>query len=849
MEGALHPGNPEGESGGGLSGVNRRAVEFLISLNAALINIRMYPSTSEMIASSVESAYRRLEAILESGEELTLGEAENLLLVNGERLPEKDQARPPVLSFLENLRRRDIYSITFAPGIGASEFRSFLEALSMDPEELKRAGGLEAEISRRGCAHLLVNEKRFIPVSDEETVTQREEPVVSEEARLREEELKRLAEKLKDERFISYLTGKTEKERVSGEVIGDILANPPRFGMLLRQVVRETVVEHEDPVESLAVIRTALERAATLLLELEDQDLRDMDAEEVGRAVAFLEPSELKEYLLGEESDLLKELRVRTHVFQCMRENKVLDLLESVIREHEALERLVEEDAEGLTEAERERFEKLSALIDEIYTFSVGKPWEGKVSDRIFQADMWKKIVEGKERSGSAGASTLVYQISSLLVSEGLALDVDELARDLSISENIPRLLRKLYRARRPETVLRLIEGLLDNLDDMSPEIRLRTAETLKNIPDALELSRRLSEFPVAHEMKDRLLQRLEKERELNEIYESVAACLVGLAQAFVLAQEFDPAAEIIDTFWKHHGADSGRKPEQRRIALEAIATVASEPVLDFLAEVLREGDVQTIQQVAELLIRFEERSIQPLIKVLKDSDDLLVRRVTFEALENIGKEAILALINDLEKHNPWHMYRNIISILAEIGNRSIIQSLSRFLRHQNPEVRRETVRALAKIKSPETVNLLVEALEDRDEMVQKEACLGLGAMRDVSTVPNLIEVVRPPRSFRREKRRTAAVRCAALWALGEIGDRSAIPYCRHFLDRRFWTPLFGKKRVEIKVAAAKALGSIGGEESLRILKAHARDRHPEVRFAISQSLRKISAGAAALTG
>ncbi len=810
MEGALRPGKPEDAGDSCPSGIKKGAVEFLISLNAALINIRMYPSTSEMISGSVESAFLRLQSLLQDGEEFTLGEAEHLLLINGERLPEKDQVRPPVLSFLENLRRRGIFSITFLPGMEVPEFRSFMEALSMDPEELRRAGGLEAEVSRRGCRHLQVNEKRFVPVSEDETVSRcQDEALTSEEARLRDDELKRLAEKLKDERFVSYLTGKREREAVGEEVVADILSNPPRFGILLRQVVRETVVEREDPSEALDAIQAALVRAASLLQELEDCDLRAMDVEEAWKAVAFLEPSELKEYLIGGEPETLKLLGVRSHVFQCMRENKVLDLLESAIREHEALERLIEEDPERASEVDRERFEKLSALIDEIYTFSVGKPWEGKVSDRIFQADMWKKIVEGKERGG-AGASTLVYQISSLLVSEGLALDVDELARDLTISESIPRLIGKLYRARRSETVLRLIEGLLDNLDDMSPEIRLRTAETLKNIPDALELSRRLKEFPVAHEMKERLLERLEKERELNDVYESVAGCLVGLAQAFVMAREFDSASEIIDAFWKHHGPDSGRKPEQRRIALKAIATVASEPVLEFLAEVLREGDVQTIHQVAELLIRFEERSIQPLIRVLKDSDDLLVRRVTFEALENIGKEAILALINDLERHNPWHMYRNIISILAEIGNRSIIQSLSRFLRHQNPEVRRETVRALARIRTPETVNLLVEALDDRDEKVQREACLGLGIMKDVSTVPNLIEVVRPPRSFRREKRRTVAVKVAALWALGEIGDKSAIPYCEHFLRHKMWAPLFGKKRMELKVAAAQAMRKIG---------------------------------------
>ncbi len=415
-------------------------------------------------------------------------------------------------------------------------------------------------------------------------------------------------------------------------------------------------------------------------------------------------------------------------------------------------------------------------LIDEIYQASVGKPWESKVSDRIFQADMWKKIVEGKVERGSAGASTLVYQISNMLVSEGLTLDIDELSRSLTIDENIPRLLQKLYRARRSETVLKVIENLLDNLEDMSPEIRLKTAETLRNIPDALELSRRLQEFPMAYEMKDRLLERLDRERELTDIYTTLAGCLVSLAQAFIHSQDYQAALEIIDTFWRHHGAEDSRKPEQRKVALDAVATVANPAVVESLTEVLREGDIQTITEVAELLIKFEDKSVQPLIRVLKDSEDLLVRRVTFEALENIGKDAILSLINDLEKYNPWHMYRNIVSILAEIGNRSIIQSLARFIKHQNPEVRRETIKAVSRIRTPETVSLLVEALNDRDEQVQKEACLGLGRMRDVSTVPVLIDIIKPPRSFHREKHRTVAVKAAAIWRSARSGTSRPSP-------------------------------------------------------------------------
>lgn len=826
---------PEGEAGEELA---RKAVELLIALNAAMTNIHMYPPTSDMIAASVDTAYSRMEPLLAGTGKLTLGEADNLLLVNGERLHDRDQARPPVLSFLDGLRRRDVYSITFSGGMNREEFLSFLYVMARDPEDLRQHGGLAEEVQRAGCSHILVNERRFVSVTDDEIVTA--EGAEREEARFREEELLRLEEKLKDERFVNYLLGIHQRDETGEETIRDIISNPPRFGLLLRQAVREIVVGQEDPEAALQAVCEALERSALLVRELPDEEMGRMDEEEIAKAAAFLEPSELKGFLLLAKPQALEELGLRKKILEGLRENKVLDLLESVIREHEYLERLSEDGETPLDAAQELRMHELSALIDEIYQSSVGKPWESKVSDRIFQADMWKKIINGKGEAGSAGASTLVYQISSMLVQEGLTLDIDELSRSLTIDENIPRLLQKLYRARRPETVIKVLESLLDNLEDMSPEIRLKTAETLRNIPDALELSRRLQEFPVAYEMKDRLLERLERERELTEIYTTLAGCLVSLAQTFILSQDYTAALDIIDTFWRHHGADESRKPEQRKVALEAVATVASPTVLDTLADVLREGDIQTITEVAELLIKFEDKSVQPLIRVLKDSEDLLVRRVTFEALENIGKDAILSLINDLEKYNPWHMYRNIVSILAEIGNRSIIQSLARFIKHQNPEVRRETIKAVSRIRTPETVSLLVEALDDRDEQVQKEACMGLGRMRDVSTVPVLVDVVKPPRSFHREKHRSNGVKAAALWALGEIGDYSAVPYCRELLRRGSRNPFRLGRKDALRAAAARALGSIGNEESRSILIQFANDRSETVREAVAEALRRI---------
>ena len=386
----------------------------------------------------------------------------------------------------------------------------------------------------------------------------------------------------------------------------------------------------------------------------------------------------------------------------------------------------------------------------------------------------------------------------------------------------------------------------MDNLNDMSPEIRLKTAQTLQRLPEIIRLGQTLQEAALANELKGQLLQRLEKERELDEIYGALSANLAAMAGQFIMGENYGAAIEIIDTFWRHRSPSEMRKPEQQRLAMEAVESIATPELLEGLADVLREGDVGTVTEVANILIKFENKSVQPLIQVLKDSDDILVRKVTFDALEHIGKDAIKTLINDLERYDPWHMYRNIISILAEIGNRSIIQSLSRFINHQNPEVRRETVKAVGRIQTAETISLLLEGLKDRDEMVQRECCLALGRIGDCSTGPGLLEIIKPPRSMRYKRAYGPAVKSAAVWALGRIGDFSSAPEIARLLKKRYWMPVRRARHSEIRQEAARALGAIGAPESRELLIRCSGDRDEKVRKACQDSLRAMQSRGAA---
>ena len=398
---------PDREVAGELDAqLSKQSVELLIALNAAMVNIHMYPPTSDMISTSVEAGYDRLSGIVSRTSKLSLGEANNLLLVNGVKLDEKDQARPPVVAFLTSLRRRDVFSITISQGLTVQEFRSFLEVMAEEPEKLRAQGGLTEALRNRQVENILVNERRYISVSeDEEVAAAKEEEGAGEAeaalARLRQEEIQRLTEKLKDERFIGFILGREGREELGEEALADILGNPPRMGILLRQAIREIVAEVEEPERALGLIVEGLEKAAELIAGLRQPELEEMDVAELCKAVGFLEPSELKEYLLSELPETLTAMGLRRRALEGLRESKVLGLLENVIREHDALK-----PANGQPHpepAKEERYQALSALIDEIYASSVGKPWEAAVSDRIFQADMWKKISESREAGGRRG--------------------------------------------------------------------------------------------------------------------------------------------------------------------------------------------------------------------------------------------------------------------------------------------------------------------------------------------------------------------------------------------------------------------------------------------------------------
>ncbi|MBN1627876.1 MAG: cyclic nucleotide-binding domain-containing protein, partial [Deltaproteobacteria bacterium] len=137
-----------------------KAVDAIVFLNAAFINIRLYPPDSPMIMKSIENAYSILHGVFEQEDAVIFSESEGSLVISGQVMDEKDSKRPQVISFVQLMLKHGIKRIIFKKGLEKSELLHFLEAAAGKPEDVQKEGGVQKVISGAGIKNILVNQNK-----------------------------------------------------------------------------------------------------------------------------------------------------------------------------------------------------------------------------------------------------------------------------------------------------------------------------------------------------------------------------------------------------------------------------------------------------------------------------------------------------------------------------------------------------------------------------------------------------------------------------------------------------------------------------------------------------------------
>lgn len=213
----------------------------------------------------------------------------------------------------------------------------------------------------------------------------------------------------------------------------------------------------------------------------------------------------------------------------------------------------------------------------------------------------------------------------------------------------------------------------------------------------------------------------------------------------------------------------------------------------------------------------------------LAETDDRGARHAYLDALVALGADGRAEALKMLED-SRWWVIRNGATILGGTGTQNDVEDLTTHLAHEDARVRLQTVRALAHIGGDDAGMLLLGMVDDPDPDVRAAVATALGALGPDRAVKSLLE--------RLEREEVQKVEVQILRALGALGDPGAVPS----IEKRAVGNFFSRSPTSVRVAAYRALGSIGTPRASQLLDEAEDDRDQEVRRAVRAILERREA-------
>ena len=385
---------------------------------------------------------------------------------------------------------------------------------------------------------------------------------------------------------------------------------------------------------------------------------------------------------------------------------------------------------------------------------------------------------------------------------------------------------------------LGLDEFLFNPIEEIHPFVTNRSVYSLT--PDDAERLRKDVESEIepafVFNIIDTVFEILILEKE-PEPYQDAANILNKILDAHLTMGEFKKASDLLKRIYMLLKSD-GLPDWQIEIIRKLIVGAGEEQRIEQIGRILDHGDGirlevvdSNLRDVIGYLELLHRNSIKPLIKLLGELKKSKTRRVIYDALSEIGKNAIEIFTPYLDDPR-WYLVRNITHILGRIGKEEAFPHIQKAFQHEEFRVRREAVQSLGLIGGPEAIGLLVKALIDGDARIRAMAAISLGKAGEQAGLGPLLEVVQ---SKEFPKKEPAEIK-AFFDAIGMMGSNEAIPALQQVFEKKSW---FERgKAGDLRLGAAQTLAAIGTPEAMAILEDGKNSKEESLREASRQALK-----------
>jgi HEAT repeat protein len=319
----------------------------------------------------------------------------------------------------------------------------------------------------------------------------------------------------------------------------------------------------------------------------------------------------------------------------------------------------------------------------------------------------------------------------------------------------------------------------------------------------------------------------LEKE---PEPYQDAANILNEVIDAHLAQGDFKNASDLLKRIYLLIKAE-GLTDWQIEIIRKLIVGAGEGQRIERIGRILEHEEGIRLEDVSGYLMLLQRNSLRPLIRLLGEQKKSKIRRVIYDALSEIGKNAIEMLTPYLDDPR-WYLVRNITYILGRIGKKEALPYLEKAFHHEEFRVRREAVLAMGSMGGSEAIGLLVKALADGDVRIRAMAAINLGKGGERAGLGPLLEVVQ---SKEFPKKEPAEIK-AFLDAIGMIGSNESVSVLQDLLEKKDW--LGRSKGDRIRLEAAQTLAAVGTPEAMAILESGKNSKEEAIREACRQALR-----------
>jgi HEAT repeat protein len=273
------------------------------------------------------------------------------------------------------------------------------------------------------------------------------------------------------------------------------------------------------------------------------------------------------------------------------------------------------------------------------------------------------------------------------------------------------------------------------------------------------------------------------------------------------------------------------------RLGASLASEAASDEAVD-LARELVEPDVAKEIAVVLGAVREDERRRRmvdgvsklgagvatAIAEALSETEDRYARRAYIDAMVALGDSG-MEIVAEMVEDSRWFVVRNAVGILGEIGGEQAVSHLTTTLASEDARVRKETVLTLARIGGDDASMLVVGKLEDQDADVRAAACRAIGVLKVARALKPLLLLLRTEKDDEVVEQ--------VLLALGQLGDPGSVKA----IEKRATGGLLSRAPTQVRIAAFKALFTIGTPHAKAVLEKATDDSDPEVKEAVGRIL------------